>query len=270
MSGAALDAVCDRLAERLSHALRDVLRQAAVEYGAAIMAGDPQRAGGDGGLPRLADALDAQAAPTRDTPPVSPAPPASSDVRRQLVWSDRRVALLRELWAAGKDNEAILFSLNHRAAGLPIASGAAVQTKAYALGLGPRGTPTPPAAASVVAPLAIWTAERDAVIVRDIPDDQPLDDIFSRLCALPGAPIKSADLVNMRANQLGVRRPRPMVAPDATRCVTATFADIIDWGRANGVLIPTVATEASVVEMVNRARADHNLPRFKRVVVAGA
>ena len=57
---------------------------------------------------------------------------------------------------------------------------------------------------------AFWTAQRDAILIRDWPRNVPAEQILAALQELPGRPVKYS-YVKCRAHQLNLRRPPEII-----------------------------------------------------------
>ena len=143
-----------------------------------------------------------------------PSAPSNPAVGDQRVWTPERQAIVRRDYPAGIAIDDILRAVN-ALPGKPIhRDRIAIQASKMHLRR-PANAPTAATSMLLAAPAAIapaspiggmWTPERDAIVVSDIPGGVPTRDILSDLNMLPGPPIERRDLFD-RAAALGVSRP---------------------------------------------------------------
>lgn len=124
----------------------------------------------------------------------------------RIVFTPERCAALKEDWEAGVDASAIMERLNTMPCAYPVASAQAVMDKARALGLKrPEGWAR---TKKQTAKPRTWTQER-RVLLHNLINLIPDDDLLERLNALPGPAIPKSRAMRARAQELGYLAERP-------------------------------------------------------------
>ncbi|ESQ82378.1 hypothetical protein AEAC466_17295 [Asticcacaulis sp. AC466] len=126
--------------------------------------------------------------------------------RENVGWSQERIAQLKQLWPSGLSSQDIATSLNR----LPgsFLSRNAVIGKATRMKLGGKAPAASPQLGKKAASPTddVW-AVIDPVLVRDWPDDVPIDTIRNRLVAEnPGVDVPDENKIRMRAQRLKLKR----------------------------------------------------------------
>jgi hypothetical protein len=124
----------------------------------------------------------------------------------RVVFTPERCAALKEDWEAGRDASAIMERLNIMPCAYPVASAQSVIDKARALGLKrPEGWAR---TKKQTAKPRTWTQER-RVLLHNLINLIPDDDLLERLNALPGPAIPKGRAMRGRAQELGYLAERP-------------------------------------------------------------